>query len=73
MVLFLDIVTMLILGFIILVIGFIIAFLKLEYFRKYRIRFKIIYNQGRLYFKHFYYMVKFIVRLTEFINTFIII
>ncbi len=71
--LFLDTVTILILGFLLVMIGFIIAFLKLEYFRKYRIRFKILYNQGRLYFKHFYYMVKFIVRLTEFIKTFIII
>ncbi|MGQ4891942.1 MAG: hypothetical protein ACP6IP_05565 [Candidatus Njordarchaeia archaeon] len=63
-------------GFLIVLIAvlmFLVAFFKLERFRKYRIRFRILYNQGYAYFKHFYYMGKYIIRLTELIKTFIAI
>ena len=50
-----------------------VVFFRSQKFRKIRIRFKIVYNQAMAYFKHFYYMLKFIIRLTEFIKTFIII
>ncbi len=57
--------------FILAVLVFILSFFKLKRFRKYRIKFKIIYNQTNMYIKHLYYMGKYIIRLTELIKTFI--
>ncbi len=54
-------------------IVFLILFLKLEFFRKYRMMLKIRWNYGMRLFKHLYYEGIYLVRLTAFIKTLIII
>lgn len=55
------------------IIILIILFMKLEVFRKYRIMLKIRWNYGMRLFKHLYYEGIYLIRLTEFIKTLIII
>jgi len=48
---------------------FLIAFFKLEAFRKYRVWFKIRWNYGMRTFKHLYYEGLYLIRLTAFLKT----
>lgn len=65
-----NIIPLIVLSFLIV---FILLFLKLEVFRRYRIMLKIRWNYGMRLFKHLYYEGIYLVRLTAFLKTLIII
>jgi len=54
-------------------LAFVVMFFKLEFFRKYRVWFKVRWNFGMKVFKHLYYDFVYLVRITAFLKTLVII